>query len=176
MAIGGVLTKYAGSIEVGVWGGFALNDIVAEFAIGIVLNTIYHKFKFSGFLYFKVILVSSCIAVFGFIKFHYGYEVGLRVIDLGVPSFFVCLSFLMCESLIRKNPVRLFVSLGNSSYSLYLIHVFAISGVSVIFSHLKITESSIFFVGSLIIVSLLAGEICFRIIEKPLLAISNRYR
>ena len=60
--------------------------------------------------------------------------------------------------------------LGESSYSLYLVHPFSLGLLAMIFSKLGISDySGNLFVFLLIVISLWVGHLCYIVVEKPMI-------
>ena len=163
-------------ITIGVWGDFLFDTIVIEFALGLVLLFIYNHFKLSTTVKPVIISVSFFIAMIGYFKPAGIPDFNIRVLDLGIPSFFLCLSLLALEPVLKKRPSQLLLNLGNSSYSLYLVHAFVLSGGSVILNSLNLTQSSFLFITLLIVLSILAGECCYYLLERPLARVLSKYK
>jgi exopolysaccharide production protein ExoZ len=66
---------------------------------------------------------------------------------------------------------RLFLSLGDASYSIYLTHPFALAALRVVWArmvpHVSVT-SAIAFMAIALLTSAALGWLCYRLIEKPI--------
>ena len=95
----------------------------------------------------------------------------------GIPMLFVFAGLLGLEDMIRRvsSVVRtLFLEIGNSSYSLYLVHPFVLSGTAMCLKHFKMASDPIFFTFALLIPTVVAGHLAYLYIEKPLTAVAKK--
>ena len=107
--------------EGGIFWNFYTNSIVLEFVGGMILGTIYAKYK-SVNLY--IILSLIPIVVLSIWNYDLTYTGETRFVALGVPAFSI-----VCYALYFENKLRwskFLCSLGDASYSLYLTHAFTI--------------------------------------------------
>ena len=80
------------------------------------------------------------------------------------------------EFIRRSNSVirNLFLEIGNSSYSLYLIHPFTLSGTAMCLKALNMTSNPYFFAAILFVVSVSLGHLVYLYVERPLIALMKR--
>lgn len=74
---------------------------------------------------------------------------------------------------IRALQSRPLLALGNASYSIYLVHQFVLEALARIWTPLfplATTAASVFFVSLALVLSALAGWLCYRLIERPILS------
>ena len=100
----------------------------------------------------------------------------IRVIDYGLPAILMCTGLVGLEPVIRARKINALESLGDISYSLYLVHPFALSFVSLVFqkAHLLKPGWTWIFPAALAASSVLAGWLCYEFIEKPLGTLAKR--
>ncbi|MFV8908094.1 acyltransferase [Serratia fonticola] len=100
-----------------------------------------------------------------------------RVIDLAVPMMLVFLAFCFVENKFKtyKSNIisRLMAYIGDASYSLYLVHLFALGAIAKAFSTLGITNSFAF-ISACLVISVVAGIACYEVIEKPVSSILKK--
>lgn len=96
-----------------------------------------------------------------------------RVLVLGIPAAFIFAGALVLEPVLSRSPRKLWLLLGDSSYSLYLIHPVAISAAAVIWKKLHLPSGdSIAVIGFLpfaLALSLVIAVAMYKWIETPLL-------
>lgn len=140
-----------------------LNDIVIEFIYGMIVGIFFSKIK----IHINNILILITI-VLGFSLLISNMNSKLpRSIIWGLPSLLIFLGFIYLKPI--KN--KILATLGNASYSIYLVQVFSIPICYKIFS--KLPEIHIIFINELYVilccaVSVTSGVILHFIIEKPL--------
>ncbi|EPN1319065.1 acyltransferase family protein [Enterobacter hormaechei] len=155
---------------------FIFNPITIEFMFGIVIAHVYR----AGFrlnVSTALILSLCCFAYLASIPYTglSDWYLG-RTIHAGIPSALIVFSFI---SLVIKNPHvdSLMMKLGESSYSLYLVHAIAISWVSYLLSVLSIKIQSHFganlYLLLLIVISTVFGLLMHVYVEKPILKYFN---
>lgn len=149
------------------------SPIILEFSIGIFCFYVYNflqtkisnkkKYTISALL---LIVGISCFAVQKDPLFTIFEN---RVIDLAIPMMFVFLSFIFSEAFFKKNKMRniikMFTYIGDSSYSIYLTHLFSLAILAKIFTRLEINNPFVFLL-SCLIASVAGGFICYELIEK----------
>jgi peptidoglycan/LPS O-acetylase OafA/YrhL len=111
----------AESASVPTWATVATNPILFEFYIGAAIGLLFSK----GFYLPRPLAATSIIFGIATIFMTGDVDVGrwTRVIFWGLPSSAVLLGAISLERAGMKVP-QLFVALGDSSYSLYLVHPF----------------------------------------------------
>ncbi len=112
----GILTTVIMPFIVIFFGG---NAIILEFCFGVLVGLIYGKFRPSGRLGY----ISVGIGIVGFLPtLLFGSGSLNRAFVYGIPAFFIVLGLVN----IRQTQNKLFMMLGDSSYSAYLIQFFTI--------------------------------------------------
>ncbi|ARV20392.1 O-acetyltransferase OatA [Curvibacter sp. AEP1-3] len=93
-----------------------------------------------------------------------------RLIGWGIPSAILVMGVLCVEPRVMNIPFSgLLKKLGDSSYSLYLVHTFAVPALVMLFGKLDIDGLFLFMVCSLLFSTFL-GLISYRYVEQPILA------
>lgn len=148
---------------------FLTSGMLLEFLFGIAAFIIISRYSFST--YINLISIVIGIAILTYFNINGFPEIILsRPLTIGIPMFFIFIGFLGLEKYFvsSKNMfLDLVEKLGNSSYSLYLIHPFVLSLSAIILKKLHISNSY-FFSTFLIFGSVVAGFITYNIIEKPI--------
>ncbi|PIJ48817.1 MULTISPECIES: acyltransferase family protein [unclassified Erwinia] len=98
---------------------FLTNPIIFEFGIGILSGVLYFRFKNKSILKNPYILLSCVIVTIGGISS--GFLIQYNLITSIMFSFLVLLFSLQNDSILKFTP-KIFITLGNISFSLYLIH------------------------------------------------------
>ncbi|WP_431216090.1 acyltransferase family protein [Puia sp. P3] len=87
----------------------------------------------------------------------------------GIPMLFLFAGLLSMEGPIRRassSVKTIFLGIGDSSYSLYLIHPFALSGLARLLKHFNAVSNPTFFVVALLIPTIVLGHLAFLYIRK----------
>ncbi len=158
------------------------SPLVIEFLLGCIIGLIYIK----NYQVSKLMALSFLIfGVLGFIftstpllsmlgmnaPLPYG-EYG-RFLKWGVPSVFLVFGVIFLERL-GAFPVNHFMAkLGDSSYSLYLTHIFVINAVGVVWIKLFHDYFNVF-IFVVFFASIYIGHLAYLIIEKPIISYLNR--
>ncbi|WP_207511395.1 acyltransferase family protein [Longitalea luteola] len=96
----------------------------------------------------------------------------------GVPMLMVFTGFLQLEGFIKGSSARLktvLLEVGNSSYSLYLIHPFTLSATAICLKWLNLAANAYLFAVILFSVTVVAGYLVYMYIERPLVAVSKQF-
>lgn len=161
---------------------FITNPLLLEFLLGMFIFMYNKCFLFNRFT--SIVLIASSIAFVVFINSLGGVAGiseggGNRVIFYGVPCFLFFLGLMNVESrfiLYKKNLFcDLMISIGNSSYSIYLIHPFVLASLSIFLHKIGLSSYGSIFVMVLLLSSILIGLICHRFLEKPLTNMIRNY-
>ena len=157
----------------GVFAGFATDPLLAEFIYGI---GIYFLFRSQWRLptWASVLTVLAGIGLMASLSPR--AFTGIRSIDFGVPALLICAGLVCLEPQLQKFRVKVLEMMGDSSYSLYLIHPFILSLISILFRKAGLLGPGYgsLFVGALASGSVAAGWLCYVIVEKPLASWFNR--
>ncbi|CAE6735466.1 acyltransferase family protein [Paraburkholderia domus] len=104
---------------------------------------------------------------------------GMQVLTTGLPAMLFVFGIALNENALRRYPLTLVKKLGDSSYSMYLSHPFALAAAGVMFgklglsSHGPIVEAIYWLV--VISVTLIVGIGVYQFIETPLVALSRSF-
>lgn len=153
---------------------FITQNLLLEFLFGIFLYFFYQRYKKDNILLSVYLLILSILSLYYFIENSDFFK--LRAIYYGIPALLFCSSFLFLENSLQRFK-KIILPLGDSSYSLYLIHPFILVANAIIFK--KFYSQSIFydilFISSMLVSSIIFGIITYKYIEiKQLNYIKNK--
>jgi exopolysaccharide production protein ExoZ len=121
-----------------------------------------------------LILMAAAIA---WIAVVYGFGFDLeRIVSNGIPAAIAVAGALMIEPAVRARPSRLWLMLGDASYSIYLAHPFA-QRVLLIAVNRTVGIGAIaapLYIAIALIVGIAGGVICHFLVERPLLITGRR--
>lgn len=141
---------------------FIFNSFLIEFALGIISFQLYSKLPSLRPAYIYSFIT---ISLSGFIFL----DTGIRIIDNVLPVFFLFLTILYLEPFFQKNSKFILLKftemIGNSSYSLYLLHPFVLSGITIILNKEFIHNHSYLYSFIMLSMSIFLGFLCFKYIE-----------
>lgn len=153
-----------------VW-AFLTSDLLLEFVFGMAVHALYvRRVVRSGRV--GLVLVAAAIALFlganqtpdrAFLS-------PVRAIHYGIPALLLCWGLVSCEPAIARRRIGWLAQLGDSSYSLYLSHVFTVGALAVILRPLPIRglwDGPVPAI-AMTVVAVVAGWLCYRWIEHPL--------
>src|SRR5882757_7264494 len=95
----------------------------------------------------------------------------------GIPMLSIFIGLLSLEDLIQRSTsvVRnLFLEIGDSSYSLYLVHPFVLSGAAMCLKRLKMAANPYLFTVFLLTFSVAIGHLVYLYVERPLTSLVKR--
>ncbi|WML38710.1 acyltransferase [Neobacillus sp. OS1-2] len=156
------------------WINFVFNPFNLEFLSGVLIaHLVLKNYTKNGLVF---IVLGLCGAVVAWINKSYSFVELHRVIEYGLPFAFIIYGAVSYEIERQTNPSKLFVYLGDASYSIYLIHYPMLSVVNKLF--LAVNVYSIigpFLAATIMIIStIIAGCTFHSLIEKPLLKFLNK--
>jgi len=148
---------------------FFAHPRLLEFFLGMVAFELFTKIKHVNMtltILFLLLSISLFSINFANIYNHY-------FLTIGLGSFFMVLFFLYVEPLVIKCRLKgAFEKLGDASFTLYLSHGFIVPVLVLVGSQfLKLDMWSIFFFTT--IISVIAGQIAYELIEKPAVSYLN---
>ncbi|MCB2141178.1 acyltransferase family protein, partial [bacterium] len=150
----------------GVYTRFLTNLVLIEFVFGMIIYAIYRNYRYTSAYLPGALLI---VAVFLFIMLNHndGVFTGIRIIDYGIPSFLICLSMTLLEKPIAEHKFLPLQMLGDSSYSLYLLHPFVLSGFILIFDLLGFLNEKLSYVviGLMCVSAVASGYLCYTLVE-----------
>ncbi len=144
---------------------FLTNSLLLEFMYGILIVKAYQLLTFKK-VQFSILFMT--LFIISYTLYYLKIKTGYRGIDLGIPAMFLVLSIVMLEDKIRNNVSKLMLTIGESSFSIYLIHPFILSASGLVYKKIGINTilSEQIFIVLMIISSLIAGYITYNLLEK----------
>jgi exopolysaccharide production protein ExoZ len=149
------------------------DPIMLEFLAGVMLAIVAPLLMRCGMIA-GLLLMTAAIAWVG-VVYGYGF-VPERIVSHGIPAVVAVAGALMVEPAVRVRPSKLFVMLGDASYSIYLAHPFAQRLLLIAVNRVVglAAVSPTIFVFSAFIAGIAGGVICHFAIERPLLIAGRR--
>lgn len=154
---------------------FLTNGLLFEFFLGILAFLFLKNNNLNYKIGVFILMVGVCMLIY--INFIGNLNLN-RSIVYGIPMFLVFIGFVSLESFFSQADnvaVSLFEHLGNSSYSLYLVHPFVLAPMAIILKKLHISNSYIFSF-SLLLGSVVCGYLTYLYLEKPLIKLVRNYK
>lgn len=147
---------------------FALNPLVLEFVMGMLTFLIFRKRSTNVVLGVVFIVLGITVAIW-----FNRLEMSNRILENGIPAWLFFIGMLNVEcwfQRVQKGLIfRVFRELGDSSYSLYLIHPFALTFGAIVLNYIGLDKYGYFFVIILILAATLSGHVCYLYLERVLL-------
>ncbi|WP_340680673.1 acyltransferase [Paraglaciecola sp.] len=125
---------------------FYSNNIIFEFILGMLIAELFLRPKFDvffvgyrSFIFFITLSITAYLTLVGQSDIN---DLNYRGFQFGIPAAFLFIAFLSLDSVLSKMSidknliVRIISYLGDSSYTLYLSHLFCIVGMNVIIKKL----------------------------------------
>lgn len=154
---------------------FIMNDLLLEFALGVLAFIIFRNIHLSKFI--SLFLIFTGIFLLTYQNFYKLPDfISLRSLKLGIPMFFIFVGCVSLENLLIATKSLLFNffnHLGDSSYSLYLVHPFVLSPLAMVLNKLHLVNPYLFS-SILITSSILAGSTTYFILEKRLIKLGKK--
>lgn len=146
---------------------FMTDSILIEFVMGIASYSLIKKNKIPKNWSFILIICGVMSLSYGNV---YGYgEVLLsfgRFFYAGIPMMMLFIGFVSLESKMKMSlPLY---NLGMSSYAMYLLHPFILSGVTLVFKKANFIVNTNIYIVSMIFISLVLSFYCYKHIELEL--------
>jgi len=139
---------------------FHSNAIILEFCFGVLVGLIYGKFKLSALMSYSFLGIGVACFLFTLL---FGIGSWNRVLVFGIPAFFLVLGLVN----VRQTQNKLFIMLGDSSYSAYLFQFFAIPFLFKFADILPKTRSlSDIVILLFAIITVVAGQILYQVVER----------
>ena len=152
-----------------VWLDFYMNTMLLEFLFGMLLGLALPWVRRVPWPLGLLLVVGGLVPLF----FWRDPVVAIgRGLSWGVPALAVVAGALIMESRWGARSPRWMLELGDASYSIYLIHTFALPAVGLLltrFHHPWQGEVAVSLAGA-VVLSTLAGELAYRLIERPMTA------
>lgn len=148
---------------------FLTNILYLEFIFGMSCFYFFNKrqLPFPGIL----LCLAGCLLLTAASALNIPDQELWRGFYWGIPMLLFFAGFLALEDRIRQNHSlvkKLFLGIGNSSYSLYLVHPFALSGAAMGLKHFGLTGNPFFFTAVLLTTAIITGHLVYLYVERPL--------
>ena len=156
------------------WTGLITFPMNVEFFMGVVSAILIPRLPKKTGLPF--IIFGSVAFLISAIFTYPGYQLISntfnRVVLFGIPSFFIVTGVVKYELSNKVYVSKVFLDLGNASYSLYLLHLPLIAAACKMMMILKINNSLLQQIVLLIIIYIIcyASIVFYKLIEKPVIA------
>jgi exopolysaccharide production protein ExoZ len=165
----GLLLQPSGAI-----GRTYTDPILLEFLAGVML-AILSPLLMRGGMVAGLMLIAAAIL---WVAVMYGYGFAPeRIVSHGIPAVTAVAGALMIEPVVRRRPSRLWLMLGDASYSIYLAHPFG-QRVLLIAVNRTIGVAGIpptLYVLTALVAGIAGGVVCHFLIERPLLIAGRRW-
>ena len=105
------------------------------------------------------------------------YSEKWRGVVWGIKVLPIFVGLLSLEGLIQRSSAlikRLLLEIGNSSYSLYLIHPFTLSGTALCLRRLGMASNPWLFTVILLVISVIIAHLVYLYVERPLTSLAKR--
>jgi exopolysaccharide production protein ExoZ len=163
---------------------FATNAIILEFLMGCVCGYIYlSNIKLSIRFIYAIIFTGLFLMI---LQLFYGFgnisEMAytwdgslsmLRAIKWGIPAFLIVTGMVLIDKNGNLKVPGLLVTIGNISYSAYLLHIFCVMLLSALWHRVHIGVPD-FFIFTALLFSLFTAYLFYRFIENPLTNYLNK--
>lgn len=150
---------------------FYLNDVIIEFLFGVFLAVIFLKSDGVKKIEHKFLIFFILISFFALLYADYIFH-SFRAVFLGVPSVLIIYWLIHYEKSYSVFYSKILKDIGDSSYSIYLTHIFALAFLRVVFQFngVNLYEiDPIIFVFISLLLSSICGLLFYRFIEKPII-------
>ena len=153
----------------GLYTNFLANPVLIEFVVGILIFYFYRR-QFNIPIIIPCIMITVSIFLFVELNSHNGVFTRWRVVDFGIPSFLLCFGVVLLEKQIVKKKFKALQNLGDSSYSLYLVHPFVLSACALVINKFELTNRipSFFIIFIWIFLSIFSGYLCYLFVENKM--------
>lgn len=141
------------------------SPLLIEFLMGCVIGVLYkQKFSIDNRVWYVLLFAGlGAIILTGL----YDVDNWPRVLIWGLPSALIVASAVWLERSRKINFHSVFIKLGDSSYSLYLSHIFTINVIGKVWATLFGTFNAVFIIVAFT-TSTIVGYVTYRILEKPI--------
>jgi exopolysaccharide production protein ExoZ len=147
---------------------FITSSFLLEFVMGITIFSLTQKYSLP-----KKLAIALCLLAISLLVYlSHGGESTNRIVDYGIPCLLFSFGLVNLESYLQKHKhnqlSKILGKISDSSYSTYLIHPFFLVIASIILSKSSLTNFGNLFIIILAFGSILAGWICYVVLEKPI--------
>jgi exopolysaccharide production protein ExoZ len=157
---------------------FTTNSLLIEFVFGMGCFYFINKQNVRLNYKYAIGLIISGLLIFSLlITFEKPDYVGWKGILWGIPVILLFIGLMFLEDFIKRSTSLvkvLFLEIGNSSYSLYLIHPFTLSGTAICLKHVGLASNPYFFTMFLLAVSVAIGHLVYLYVERFLTNLMSR--
>ncbi|MEN9017640.1 MAG: acyltransferase [Hellea sp.] len=143
---------------------FMTSPLLLEFVMGIFCYKIIKQNLIKPTFSFLLFFVSIGLLTYVNLLDSKEYFLG-RALYAGLPMMLLFLAVVSFEKKIPNN--KFLFNIGMSSYSLYLLHPFVLSGVTVGFKFLGLMDYEYIYFLSMLFISLISAWLCYKLIELP---------
>jgi peptidoglycan/LPS O-acetylase OafA/YrhL len=166
----------AGSIEPGI-GAFLGNPLLAEFAAGSGIYFLWRHLPMERGWPVGLALSTAGLAALCFTPEIQARLSGEFFPPAGIAATCLILGMVLCEGRIRLRPVPWLEKLGDSSYSSYLFHPFALAAAGIAFQKLHLSARGtplelVYWIGVLLFVLWCSYQV-HRLVENPLIRLCS---
>lgn len=141
------------------------SPLLIEFMMGCVIGVLYkHNLSVNNGVWYSLLLVGATLLILTGV---YDVDDWPRVLIWGLPSALIVISSIFLEKCRKVDFPYIFIKMGDSSYSIYLSHIFTISVVGKIWATL-LGKFNAAFVIVAFPVSVIVGYISYSVFEKPI--------
>lgn len=149
-------------------GRFITHPLLLEFAMGIASYHLLRRLTPGGA--FACILIALGIA--GLLVVNHIGTIVHRALSYGLPCCALFMGIASAEPVLVRwagHPVaRALQTIGDSSYSLYLAHIFVLGGTSLVLARTPLMRFGHGYAVALVVASVAGGVLCYRLLEQPL--------
>ena len=133
--------------------------------MGCIIGVLYkHNLSINNGVWYSLLLVGVTLLILTGV---YDVDDWPRVLIWGLPSALIVISSIFLEKCRKVDFPYIFIKMGDSSYSIYLSHIFTISVVGKIWATL-LGKFNASFVIVAFPVSVIVGYISYSVFEKPI--------
>lgn len=157
---------------------FSTDSLLMEFVFGMGCFYLFHIRKIALHSRYGAALLITGILLFAW-QIDLGetnYQKGPGIF-WGVTMLLIFIGLLSFEDRIQRASSvikTLFLEIGNSSYSLYLVHPFTLSGTAIALQHIGMASNPWLFTVLLLSISITIGHLVYLYVERPLIALLRR--
>lgn len=144
---------------------FATDAILVNFIFGVAL---YHLDVGKRLPMWAVAPVLA-LSLAWFLAVNQGWvHLQYRCVRFGVPAFLLCWGLTRLEAALQRRPSAWLGYLGDASYSIYLVHPFALALTALLARKVGLTDFPALFIVVIVAVAVVGGCLCYEWLERPL--------
>ena len=154
---------------------FFLSELLGEFALGMLAYKLFSYIRLISLLVaISLMIIGVTLLVIATPLIDVGYS---RLLVWGLPMLIIFVAIRGIEDLPQSiwdsSLGRLLILIGDSSYSLYLIHPFSLVATAILLKGAGLAGNPLVFGFFLIAASLVSGYLCYKYLEKPLIKLKS---